>query len=500
MSVPFRFVLRVLRAPTRVLKLSTNTIAHEPAKFTQGSILRHVVVMTATGWIGLVSIFVVDFLNLFYISRLGQQELAAAIGYSGAILFFLISISIGCTIATTARAARLLGAGRREDARRLGGSAVALSALTLGVPSFALMPVLPNVLGLIGATGVTRDIATHFLLIVLPGMPLVGMAMAFSGLLRAVGDAKRSMEVTLIGGLVTALLDPIFIFVFDLGITGAAIVTVISRFALFAVGWWGAVKVHDLVARPSLSGIRGDLPALAGIAVPAILTNVATPVGSAFATSTVARFGDAAVAGWAVTDRLAPLAFGAIFALSGSVGAILGQNLGARRFDRLKQVVTASLILTICYVAVMWAVLALSSDLVVAIFNLKDEGAALVRFFCHWAAGAFFFFGALFVANATFNNLGFPVLSTAFNWGRATIGVIPFVWIGAHYAGVIGAVAGWALGLVPFGLAAIIVAYRVIARMERNAAQQTPPAPMLTTPVPPAQVPASQTVVSDHHI
>ena len=67
-------------------------------KFTQGSIMRHVVVMTATGSIGLMAIFIVDFLNLFYIALLGEQELAAAIGYAGTVLFFTVSLCIGITM------------------------------------------------------------------------------------------------------------------------------------------------------------------------------------------------------------------------------------------------------------------------------------------------------------------------------------------------------------------------------------------------------------------
>ncbi len=64
-----------------------------PAVFVSGSIMRHVIVMTGTGLIGLIALFVVDFLNLFYIARLGDPVLSAAVGYCGAILFFLVSIS-----------------------------------------------------------------------------------------------------------------------------------------------------------------------------------------------------------------------------------------------------------------------------------------------------------------------------------------------------------------------------------------------------------------------
>ena len=74
----------------------------QQAKFVTGSTMRHVIVMTATGSIGLIAVFVVDALNLFYISLLGQQELAAAIGYAGTLLFFSTSIAIGLSIAATA--------------------------------------------------------------------------------------------------------------------------------------------------------------------------------------------------------------------------------------------------------------------------------------------------------------------------------------------------------------------------------------------------------------
>ena len=59
--------------------------------------------------------------------------------------------------------------------------------------------------------------------------------------------------------------------------------------------------------------------------------------------------------------------------------------------------------------------------------------------------------GALFVANAAFNNLGFPTWSTVFNWGRATVGTVPFVWIGATQFGAAGVIAGQAAGAVLFG-------------------------------------------------
>src|SRR5258707_12026492 len=109
-------------------------------KFTQGAVMRHVVVMTATGSIGLMSIFVVDFLNLFYIAMLGEQELAAAIGYAGTVLFFTVSLCIGVTIAGTALVSRALGARQREEGRRLATSSLVYMTGVTVVLSLVTLP------------------------------------------------------------------------------------------------------------------------------------------------------------------------------------------------------------------------------------------------------------------------------------------------------------------------------------------------------------------------
>lgn len=456
--------------------------------FTTGSTMRHVVVMTTTGSIGLIAVFLVDFLNLFYIAQLGEEELAAAIGYAGAILFFMISINVGMMIAGTALVARATGAGRPEEARRIAASSLVLAAVALTGLTVIAMPLIDPVLGLLGATGRTRAIAEWFLVIVVPSSPIMGLAMVGSGLLRARGDARRAMYVTLAGAVASAILDPILIFGFDLGVTGAAIATVAARIAMLAVAWHGMFIVHDMVGRPDVRGLATDWRPLAAIAGPAILTNVATPAANAWVTSAIAPYGDSALAGWAVLGRIIPLAYGGLFALSGAVGPILAQNLGARLFDRLRGAMRDALVFTVVYCAVIWAILFVAADPIVAIFAVSGEGAALIRAFSGWIAGSYVFLGALFVANAAFNNLGFPTTSTLFNWGRATIGTVPFVWAGALWAGATGVLAGQAIGTAVFGTAAVLVCFRTIAGLERsdwNPERRPVPEPRPIDPVEP---------------
>lgn len=448
--------------------MSEQSKPQQQARLVQGSTMRHVIEMTFAGSVGLFAIFAVDFLSLFYISRLGDERLTAGVGYATTVLFFAISVSIGLMIAAAALTGRFIGAGDREKARRVATAGVIFCAIAGIGTTFAMLLALQPLLSAIGAEGEPLRVATHFLWIVLPSNVLMAVGMCMSGILRALGDARRSMYVTLLGGIATAFLDPLFIFVLNLGTDGAAYATVISRTVFCLVGWHGVVRVHKMLGRPSLADLAAFAPGLLQIAVPAVLTNVASPVANAALLRIVRQFGHEAVTASTIIDRVVPLAFGVIFALSGSVGPILAQNFGARRFDRVRQTMRDSLLFAMIYCLVIWAVLAIGRNTVPTLFGASEKTAAFVAWFCTIGALAWVFNGLLFVSNAAFNNLGYPLYSMLFNWGRALLGTIPFAVLGARwgYEGVlVGLVIGWAI----FGISSVFVAFRAIARIERNA-------------------------------
>ena len=187
----------------------------------------------------------------------------------------------------------------------------------------------------------------------------------------------------------------------------------------------------------------------------------------------MAQFGAAAVAGQATIERLTPVAFGLVYALSGAIGPIFGQNLGAGRIDRVQQTLRDSLRFMAMVVGGAWLLLALGQRAVIFAFSAEGLTAELIGLFCSLLAASFFFHGALFVANAAFNNLGRPLYSTAFNWARATLGTIPFAYVGARY-GAAGVLIGPAIGAVIFGSLAIWVAFRMTARLATDAGKPQP--------------------------
>lgn len=444
----------------------TTPAATAGPRFVTGSLLRHIGVMAGTGAIGLVAIFAVDLVNLLYISMLGEQAIAAAVGFAGVVGFFHLSVFIGMLIGIAAVVSRAIGAQRMAEARGLATSSLVISAALALTMSALTWVFLAPILRLLGAEGRVLELAHGFLSITLPSTVLLGLGMACSALLRSVGDARRAMMVTLVPAIVTAVLDPLFIFYFGLGLDGAAIVLVLARMVMTGVGLYGAWRVQKLLAPLQTSRLRTDARTLFTVAGPAVLTNLATPVGAAFVTHSVAQFGASAVAGQATIERLVPVAFGLIYSLSGAVGPVLAQNLGARQFDRVREGLRASLGFMVGAVAVAWLLLAVLQGPLIQVFSLDGVAADMVHAFCSWIAASFFFMGALFVANAAFNNLGHPLWSTAFNWGRATLGTIPFAWWGAQY-GPVQVLAGQAVGAVLFGSLAMWTAFRLTARLGR---------------------------------
>lgn len=185
------------------------------------------------------AVFAVDMLNMVYIGHLNDPALTAAIGFAGAVLGLQIAVSIGMTIGLSAATAREIGAGRHEEARHIASSSLVVTvvvALLLGlITSLAAHPVLH----LFGARGPALDHATTYLHVVSPFLPLICIGMGAASLMRAVGDARGSMNITLLGAVVAAVLDPLMIFGLHEGLTGAAISTVLSRCVVAAAACAG---------------------------------------------------------------------------------------------------------------------------------------------------------------------------------------------------------------------------------------------------------------------
>ena len=427
--------------------------------------MSHVIRMTITGMLGLTFMFVVDLANLFWISRLGDERLVAALGFAWNVQFFTIAVGIGIMIAATALVSKALGEGNKVEAKKFAMGCMSLGVGIQFILAIFIITFRSEIVKFTGASGQTAQLAERFLLISIPTLPLMALGMVGSAILRSEGDAYRSMFVTMSAGLVALIADPILIIWLELGLDGAAINTGLSRVASTSFALYSVIKVHNLLAKLTLSVIRSTLFPFLIIALPAILTQLSGPFASFVITKVIAEFGDSAVAGLSVVNRLTVVAFGGIFSLSGAIGGIFGQNYGAKMFFRVRSTYWNSIIFCVAYTLIAWLILILSTEWIIKLFLLGEIGSEVVRSFNYFAAGGFLFTGMIFVASSAFNNMGKPVYSTMMTWLRDGLVMLPAVFVGASMFGAIGVVYGNAFAALIIGLPSCFIGWLFIKKL-----------------------------------
>ncbi len=167
------------------------------ATFLSGSLLRHITTMSLTASLGLMAVFLVDLVDMIFISMLGKEELAAAVGYAGAILFFTSSFGIGMSIAAGALVARALGEGDRDLATRRATNTLLAGVVLGALFALAVWVNLEPLARLMGASGVTLELSVSYLQIIVPSLPFLLAGMVGSAILRAHGAARQAMMATI---------------------------------------------------------------------------------------------------------------------------------------------------------------------------------------------------------------------------------------------------------------------------------------------------------------
>lgn len=406
----------------------------ETAKLTRGSIGGHLVTQTLPMVVGVAAMMSVGLIDAYFIGQLGSAELAA-VSFIFPITIALSSLGVGVMVGINSVIARALGAGDLDRAERRAnfGAAFALAiGLVLGMtlyllldPLFRLMQASDALLPLI------REYMRPFAL----GMPILLLQMGLSGVLRGQGEARMVSLVSITYALINWILDPILItgaFGFEgFGIAGAAYATLIGYLAAITMA---VVFIGDTHLAIHPSKIRecnwGDSSrAIMRVAAPAAFSNAINPIGLAVLTALLASQGEAAVAGFGAAGRLQSFAVVPLLGLSGSIGAIIGQNWGAGRADRAQR-------------AMYWAGLfCLGYGLVTAI-TLFAFGNWFADFFTHdpavidqfsrylaisvWGYAGF---GLLIVGNGALNAVDRASFALFQSAARVFLVMLPFGWL-----------------------------------------------------------------------
>lgn len=280
----------------------------------------------------------------FYVASLGTSAIAA-LGIVFSLQMFIQALGImvgqGCASMTS----RLLGAKDYDRVNRLASTGL----LTVGViaVTFSLIALLflTPFLRLIGATETILPYAWDYAIVILIGAPVMAAAFTLNNLLRSEGLAFVGMIGLGAGGILNILVTPIFIFVFDWGMSGAAWATVVCQFISFVIllshYWRGHGSIHL-----SVRLVDFDLHTHALIlknGIPSMTRNACATVAACLLNVVAAGFGDAAVAAMSVVGRVMMTSNALLIGLGQGFQPVLGYNWGAGLFVRVKESLDATL-------------------------------------------------------------------------------------------------------------------------------------------------------------
>jgi Na+-driven multidrug efflux pump len=240
------------------------------------------------------------------------------------------------------------------------------------------------VFSLLGATPELHDMIHEYMLTWYIGTPLAVIGMAGNSILITAADSKLASTMMIVGMMINVILDPVLIFgwwfIPGTGIFGGALATVISQgissLIILLLIW----KKHHLISRIPLDFrfIGKSWLMVFRVAIPSILGMVLMPIGSAIVTKAISVFGTASVAGANAAARLETVAFLVPMALGMSMMPMVGQNFGAKRFDRINQCRRFAMRFALTYEFVLAIVIFLFAPQISGIFCSESPEAAVV--------------------------------------------------------------------------------------------------------------------------
>lgn len=426
--------------------MSSHLAHNRPGKkgdLTSGPVAGHLVRMTIPMIWGIFAIISFQLVDIFYISLLGTQALAA-LTFTFPVTFTVFSLILGMSIATSSVLSRQIGRGNWARVRRLTTHALLISFITSLILALLGIFLMGPVFRAMGADQNLMPMINDYMIIWFAGSVFINVPIVGNAAQRAAGDTFLPALIMTITAVVNAILDPLLIFGLlgfpALGIKGAAIATVFANACALIAGLYVIDRKLAMLTR-SRKHLRlfGDsAKRFLFIALPAGLTSTIQPITNAIIISLLASFGHAAVAAFGIVTRIEAFAFVIIMGLAVGMAPIVGQNWGAQKFERVKETLKKAFFFAVLWSLFVAAVLMVFAKPIASLFS-KEADVISVAALYFWIIPATYALGNLVHGwGSAFNAIGMPQRSFIMIFVRLVLLNIPLAFIGAHLYGITG--------------------------------------------------------------
>ena len=423
--------------------------------FTEGPVGRHLLKLGSFMAMGTITINIAQVAEAIYLGMLGTEALAA-IGFAFPITITLFAFAGGIGSGASSVIARAMGRGDKKRAAILVTHAQILTILLGLVLGFAGINYSNEIVSALGAKDRVLELTIEYLEVYMLGFPFFMLSMVGSTLLRATGSAASPGIIMSVGSVLQVLLAPLLIFGWDLlgvpalGIAGAAWAYFASRSLSVLLYVWMLYRAE--LMNNNINGVTESWKDIMHVGGPAIASGLVMPVSMLIITKLLAGHGHEVVAGYNVASRVETLAHMILWSCSSSAEPLIGQNWGARLFDRVKRTLFLCHSFCLAWGVVTFIVMVQFGSYFVSLIDSDPLVVDTATLFFLWIPLSIGFMGMIQVANSSFNARGLPMPALVISILRSLVIYIPLALIGDHFWGYAGIFAATAITNVLLGL------------------------------------------------
>ncbi len=352
---------------------------------TEGNIVRHIVTFAIPLLMGNIFQQLYNTVDTWVVGNFASNEAYSAVGTVGPIVNMLIGFFLGLSSGAGVVISQYYGAGRHDKVHDTVHTAV-LMTLILGVVFTALgISMTPFTLKLINMPDTVIPEATTYLSIYFAGVMGLMLYNIGAGILRAVGDSQRPFLFLVVCALMNTVLDLVFVLVFDMGVAGVALATILSQ-GVSAVLVIVALLRSDNCIRLKLRDLKihwDMLKKIIKVGIPAAIQMAITAFSNIFVQSYINFFGENCMSGWTTYAKVDQLLFLPMQSIALASTTFVGQNLGKGQVDRAKRGVGVSASMAVAATIILCIPVVVFAPYIVAFFNAKPEvieyGTLLLR-------------------------------------------------------------------------------------------------------------------------
>jgi putative MATE family efflux protein len=389
---------------------------------------------------GILSMVAFNLVDSFFVGRLGKDALAA-LGFAIPVVLILNAIGMGLSMGASAIISKAIGEGDKNKVQRLTTDSIILAVLFASVFVVAGLLTLEPVFRLLGATDEVMPLIKDYMEIWYVGVIFVIVPFVGNAGIRANGDTRTPAFIMVSMVLLNGILDPILIFGWGpipaMGMQGAAIATVVARAISLLLSLYFLKYRDDLLtfSLPSLSQIVDSWKGILFIGLPAAATNMVVPFTTALITEIVAGYGAAAVGALGVAARIDLLAIAVVVALSTILGPFIGQNLGAKKLDRVKEGIRISMLFALAWGVLMLLLIGSLRHYIAPLFNDNEDVIKAIVLYLSIAPFGYAARCVYALGNTVLNVLNRPLHASAVTLIMMFVFYIPLGYLGSYLFG-----------------------------------------------------------------